>query len=1412
MVDKFISMWKVREIADKVTNVVMNYTEIEGKVREATNDEPWGPTGPLMQELAHSTFTYEHFPEVMSMLWKRMLQDNKTNWRRTYKSLLLLNYLVRNGSERVVTSSREHIYDLRSLENYTFTDENGKDQGINVRHKVRELIDFIQDDDKLREERKKAKKNKDKYIGMSSDAMGMRMSSSSGGSAYNDWDSHKNDRKNSYEDDYHYDGEREDSDVDSSDPPSTRRYRDKERTESTPAPPAAAAVVTTTPRATTPRATTPSEIKKSTINVTVNPKSLSSNQLSTKSKNISKKIDMGAATNFGRDELGINSPTHRNTHAEEDLFSTSNIINTSTANKSDLDDIFKTCSTTNNLVSDPVSSQSKRVEDDFFNPRADESQEFGDFASAFGTSSATVQPTTPLPQEQPENNALVDSNDTKKNEFADFSSAFEANHQTSSNTTNDPANLLFAINSTSNAQTTASNSNQKVGDLLSDLDGLSLDVSVPTVSSTAENNAIITKDTTDNKSTINHRDAISKLLESLQSIEKLQSINDVDRVNSIVDQLLMHLPGPVTPEKLCRIDVCANTNWQQIAEFEYAIAQNELIRLFDDEWPIKMQPSSNNQSNIHIMPNVLNLFSIDHSMYFVKTTVYNIFKAENNVKFDKLMHIFEMCIRNECWLLATFVDFCYDDENETKPLDYDEERDQFIQLLIAAPNKIANYFMGKHSSLFDPERYSCIILLALTQALYFITETNRVERRTLFGTKFLGQLFGRIAVDFNLNRTSKVLPEIFRVMSLLAKRSDDFKTIVQQMLLQIHGESFDIVAWYALNTINPNDLLGDAVNTSDDWGCVLKSKIPLSPPGGVTDDFIRTFIGYLSKNLSADEKCTVLENVAKKWSSKLSLKINSIDQHLYFTKVLVHGAERFELKQSKQFTEKLSLIIHNGVRNHMDLLDEKMRAIGMITAEIILNKFNNHDDDESKLQFDYDGFAKEAREIVEAIKNFNQYTEPNEMQMLNDNDLEHSITSLYDIVNEKEAANKLKEMPYSKPSTSSQIQNTAFEIGSLGAAQSKAGPVLATPKPILSDDDDLDSDDDDLQPYDMSNDTPIVEDKRPRYLQDIREALLETDDFDVFEQTMISSASLIELRLPHDDSKIGVELLRIFIEIDDRFHVNDFDFHRMSCCVAICCIKPKDSSEFLCKQIHSELGRYSIGKKVLMMEILAESAKSLAKLTKPKEKPPQPIVPPVKRYTLKLGDDDDKAQLIEARRIVKERLEKKTRRFAHPSTSILHGGTTNKFSDVAGSFFFPLLYGIGKDELKMHGMNNALKDDTDNILLLNLLRTIGTITFACENCPIITRVTPEVLQLGFALRFHAEPKIRLAVLQMLAAALLATPKSLLQLHFSAHLIEMKDWLEEYLSFNIIKGEKNEECRRMAQSLLALCFDALIADV
>uniref|UniRef100_A0A8C5M5C1 Clathrin interactor 1 n=1 Tax=Leptobrachium leishanense TaxID=445787 RepID=A0A8C5M5C1_9ANUR len=194
-----LNMWKVRELVDKATNVVMNYSEIESKVREATNDDPWGPSGQLMGEIAKSTFMYEQFPELMNMLWQRMLKDNKKNWRRVYKSMLLLAYLIRNGSERVVTSAREHIYDLRSLENYHFVDENGKDQGINIRQKVKEMVEFVQDDDRLREERKKAKKNKDKYVGVSSDsAGGFRYSERYDSEPRSKWDEEWDKNKNSF--------------------------------------------------------------------------------------------------------------------------------------------------------------------------------------------------------------------------------------------------------------------------------------------------------------------------------------------------------------------------------------------------------------------------------------------------------------------------------------------------------------------------------------------------------------------------------------------------------------------------------------------------------------------------------------------------------------------------------------------------------------------------------------------------------------------------------------------------------------------------------------------------------------------------------------------------------------------------------------------------------------------------------------------------------------------------------------------------------------------------------------------------------------------------------------------------------------------------------------------------------------
>jgi epsin len=58
----------VRELFDKATNIVMNYSETEAKVVEATNDESWGPPGKLLQDLSQLSSTSEQYNEVNSIL------------------------------------------------------------------------------------------------------------------------------------------------------------------------------------------------------------------------------------------------------------------------------------------------------------------------------------------------------------------------------------------------------------------------------------------------------------------------------------------------------------------------------------------------------------------------------------------------------------------------------------------------------------------------------------------------------------------------------------------------------------------------------------------------------------------------------------------------------------------------------------------------------------------------------------------------------------------------------------------------------------------------------------------------------------------------------------------------------------------------------------------------------------------------------------------------------------------------------------------------------------------------------------------------------------------------------------------------------------------------------------------------
>ncbi|PYI13533.1 ENTH-domain-containing protein [Aspergillus violaceofuscus CBS 115571] len=160
-----LTLYDLKAGVRKVQNAVMNYTEMEAKVREATNNEPWGASNSLMHEIASGTHSYQLLNEIMPMIYKRFTDKTAEEWRQIYKALQLLEFLVKNGSERVVDDARSHMSLLRMLRQFHFIDQNGKDQGINVRNRSSELVKLLGDVDLIRSERKKARTNKNKFGG-----------------------------------------------------------------------------------------------------------------------------------------------------------------------------------------------------------------------------------------------------------------------------------------------------------------------------------------------------------------------------------------------------------------------------------------------------------------------------------------------------------------------------------------------------------------------------------------------------------------------------------------------------------------------------------------------------------------------------------------------------------------------------------------------------------------------------------------------------------------------------------------------------------------------------------------------------------------------------------------------------------------------------------------------------------------------------------------------------------------------------------------------------------------------------------------------------------------------------------------------------------------------------------------------
>ncbi|KAF5274007.1 hypothetical protein FQA39_LY01122 [Lamprigera yunnana] len=1342
--ENIFSMWKVREIADKVTNVVMNYTEIEAKVREATNDEAWGPTGQLMQELAHATFTYEHFPEVMSMLWKRMLQDNKQHWRRTYKSLLLLNYLIRNGSERVVTSSREHIYDLRSLENYSFIDEIGKDQGINIRHKVRELIDFIQDDDKLREERKKAKKNKDKYIGMSSDSMGGKFGDRWEDRSWNrdystsqniDWDDKPQNNTTGYKDRSYdeYDAERDDSDYETNHTSSySSKYKD---TESIGSP-------------------TSSE-KKVSLNINA-----VNNKTPTKVAKPLKKVDLGAATNFGV-ENKKNSNTETSDFFNED-----------------------------------------------FNPRdqeknnANNSQEFGNFEAAFGSETLS-----------------------KSDNFADFNSAFSETSATnqSTNFIQPPQQINFA--QVQNAQTnifstppqpqtfsnnsnllgsmpellpTAPINNQKLSDsdLLSDLSGFSsLNIQQPGgLSMTPNNNQTLimgssnimdglgTENNSKDQANISEKTTTSDVItldfatsavsNDLRRITKISSINDVNSILHHVQHLVEFFPGPLTVPKVLGLDE-GLIDWHLYSERAYGNILESIIDKFDESFPY-------NKGKIY--NTLLKTFVVENHWFFYEsfTILVKHLKSEDEKRLTSVVKIIESLVKSEGIFSALlYVSFKQIYSSTMKQVDANCKWENTVQLLVSLPDRVANALNGDFPEIFERENFCSLLILNVIKLIEFISDVkdhNEYKDNVVWEQTTL--LLNKVFLTFNNSLSSECLKNFVNLLSYWSKGQTRYKQIINEIFANLNRPAIEVIAVMILQNDNCYKILDPGLFKIKDWKYILFTKIPLLNFYLYKDDVMIYNLTTYIKQVSETELFNLLLQLVTTWSDKSAINHTSVEQHLYITKYIVLIVL---LLQKSKLESSNRLILRQkffpGIEVHLDSAVEDIRIIGMATAEMVVEYLNKDIEKDLKLNFDLNKLkSEEPQKLIKALNGIRNF-KPKPVNISYEGILRGMIKAMGII--EKDVVEYIP--PERKFRTRNAMKEPKNEIIT-ESIKNKCAILTIIDHTNF----DLDSDDD-LEPYDLSNDIKVTAKNPPTYLRDLRNGLLENADPETFALSVENCERLIIAQLPHDDASLGLEILEILVSLTPTFYVENFDSHVFQSCIAIACIYPQLCAERLCKLFHTERTSYSLTHRILMLDILRETAKILSNV-KPKKDTP-----------IKTEKVQNKQSDIEtAEEVIRRRLENKTRRFIRHKYFVYE--MVNKFAGVAGYFFYPLLHGFKKGHFAL-----SLTYDHDNLLLINYLNTLSVFMCYAQNCPIAPKMGHELMLLIWNMWFHKDAQIRVCILNMLACIAINIPPSILLIEFIDQLIEIRLRLFDML---LPYREPNTECKILAQYVMCLLDNVL----
>uniref|UniRef100_A0A8C0IM89 Telomere length regulation protein TEL2 homolog n=1 Tax=Chelonoidis abingdonii TaxID=106734 RepID=A0A8C0IM89_CHEAB len=314
--------------------------------------------------------------------------------------------------------------------------------------------------------------------------------------------------------------------------------------------------------------------------------------------------------------------------------------------------------------------------------------------------------------------------------------------------------------------------------------------------------------------------------------------------------------------------------------------------------------------------------------------------------------------------------------------------------------------------------------------------------------------------------------------------------------------------------------------------------------------------------------------------------------------------------------------------------------------------------------------------------------------------------------------------------------------------------------------------DDDLIPYDMSEDKELKKMKVPVYIRDCIEVLTGSEDMDKWEATMKVLESLIR-RNSATTREVSMELAKVLLHLEEKTYIEGFVELRKRALVAVTITDAVPVVQYLTSQFYSL--NYSLCQR---MDILDVSDSPLLSSLFCRSSPffylPIHKSPCCTRPNW--------------RRIVDERIKSKTRRLAKGQSLVEPACGPNKFSSLAGHFFFPLIQNFDRPLVTF----DLLGDD--HLVLGRLAHTLAILMYFAA-----AAMGKSLLEFVWALRFHTDSYVRQGLLSAVSSILLSVPSERLLEDMTDEFLETQSWLAD-----VAEKDPDGDCRRLAwQNLLLM---------